>query len=413
MEAPPHPAGCFSGLRSATRCTSILVASTRSRILDLGAPLVPLIRPTSFFLVATLVAATASAQTKPAEPRDYSAPPGAPYRAESVTVTTPMGHTLAGTLTLPISASKAHPVAAIVTISGTGPQDRDENLGFGGYRPFRQFADSLGRRGIAVLRMDDRGVGESKGQFKGATPVDFVKDIRAGLAYLRTRPEIDAKRLALLGHSEGAIDAPMVALEEPALKALVLLAGQAHSLHGALKFQLENLIRHDTTLTPAARDSAIAHVQDKIDALTAADPYMRFMDGYDPTPTARQVSKPAILILTGETDRQADPTQVDDWVAAFEQAGNRDVTGKVLPGAQSPLRARPRRVPRGVCQAPPAAQGGSVGGGTGGRLVEPATSLGSDGHQHPVPQWHDRRDPARVSVDQPGQFAHAFGGRRY
>jgi len=313
-----------------------------------------LIRSIAVISVAAtaLPAATGSAQTRPAEARDYSAPPGAPYRAEAVTVTTPMGHTLAGTLTLPNSASRANPVAVVVTISGTGPQDRDENLGFGGYRPFRQFADSLGRRGIAVLRMDDRGVGESKGQFKGATPIDFVQDIRAGLAYLRTRPEIDASRMALLGHSEGAIDAPMVALEEPTLKALVLLAGVAHSLHGTLKFQLENMIRHDTTLTPEKRDSAIAHVQDRIDALTAADPYMRFMDGYDPTPTARQVSKPAILILTGETDRQADPTQVPDWVAAFEQAGNRDVTGKVLPGLNHLFVPDPDGFPGGYAKLP-------------------------------------------------------------
>src|SRR6185436_2745476 len=306
----------------------------------------------SLLVAATALIATASAQTKPAEPRDYSAPPGAPYRAETVTVTTPMGHTLAGTLTLPNSASKAHPVAVVVTISGTGPQDRDENLGFGGYRPFRQFADSLGRRGIAVLRMDDRGTGDSKGQFKGATPLDFVQDIRAGLAYLRTRPEIDAGRLGLLGHSEGAIDAPMVALEEPSLKALVLLAGVAHSLHGTLKFQLENMIRHDTTLTPAARDSAILHVQDRIDRITAADPYMKFMDGYDPTPTALQVKGPAILILTGETDRQADATQVNDWVAAFKEAGNKDVTGQVLPGLNHLFVPDPDGFPGGYAKLP-------------------------------------------------------------
>ena len=301
--------------------------------------------------VATSAGRAAMAQAKPARP-DYSAPPGAPYTAIPVTVTTPMGHTLAGTLTLPHSASKDHPVAAVVTISGTGPQDRDENLGFGGFRPFRQFADSLGRRGIAVLRMDDRGVGQSKGTFKGATPLDFVQDIRAGLAYLRTRPEIDANRLALLGHSEGAIDAPMVALEEPSLKALVLLAGVAHSLHGTLVYQLSNLIRHDTTLTPAKRDSALAHVQDKIDSLTKADPYMRFMDGYDPTPTALRVGKPAILILTGENDRQAVASQLPDWVAAFKQAGNKDVTGKVLPGLNHLFVPDPDGYPGGYAKLP-------------------------------------------------------------
>lgn len=310
-------------------------------------------RSLPFLSALSLSAAMQAAAQRPAPPpRDYSPPDGAPYRAESVSVITPMGHTLAGTLTLPASASKEHPVAAIVTISGTGPQDRDENLGFGDYRPFRQFADSLGRRGIAVLRMDDRGVGGSGGVFRGATPDDFVRDIRAGLAYLRTRPEIDPRRLGLLGHSEGAIDAPMVALEEPDLKALVLLAGQAHSLHGALKFQLENLIKHDTTLTPARRDSAIAHVQDRIDSITARDPYMRYMDRYDPTPTALKVKQPAILILTGENDRQADPAQVPDWVAAFKEAGNKDVTGKVLPGLNHLFVPDPDGFPGGYTKLP-------------------------------------------------------------
>ena len=314
----------------------------------------PVNRRTSFVLIAAsiLIAPSAVGQTRSTEPRDYSPPAGAPYRAESVTVTTPMGHTLAGTLTIPNSATKDHPVAAIVTISGTGPQDRDENLGFGGYRPFRQFADSLGRRGIAVLRMDDRGVGGSKGTFKGATPVDFVQDIRAGLAFLRTRPEIDPKRLGLLGHSEGAIDAPMVALEEPALKALVLLAGMAHSLRGALQFQLENMVRHDTTLTPATREARLAHVPAQIDSLSAADPYMGFMASYDPTPTARKVSKPAILILTGANDRQADPTQLADWVAAFKEAGNRDVTGQVLPGLNHLFVPDPDGYPGGYAKLP-------------------------------------------------------------
>src|SRR5437870_5406487 len=94
---------------------------------------------------------------------DYSAPADAPYVAEGVAVKTPTGHTLAGTLTLPKSASRTRPVAAIVTITGSGPQDRDENLGLEGLRPFRQIADALGRRGIAVLRMDDRGTGASGG----------------------------------------------------------------------------------------------------------------------------------------------------------------------------------------------------------------------------------------------------------
>ena len=79
---------------------------------------------------------------------------------------------------------------------------------------------------------------------------------------------------------------------------------------------------------------------------------MRYMDQYDPTPTALKVSKPAVLILTGETDRQADATQVDDWVAAFKQAGNRDVTGKVLPGLNHLFVPDPDGFPLGYAKLP-------------------------------------------------------------
>ncbi|HEV2038820.1 MAG TPA: serine hydrolase, partial [Casimicrobiaceae bacterium] len=106
---------------------------------------------------------TAPATRLMAEKPDYSAPIDAAYTAIEVTVPTPMGHTLAGTLTLPKKASRQRRVGAVVTVTGSGPQDRDEYIGLEGYRPFRQFADSLGRRGIAVLRMDDRGTGASKG----------------------------------------------------------------------------------------------------------------------------------------------------------------------------------------------------------------------------------------------------------
>src|SRR4030095_6814814 len=164
----------------------------------------------------TLKRGEQAAATPPQTPKpDYSAPADAPYLAEEVVVKTPAGHTLAGTLTLPKSASRANPVSAIVTVTGSGPQERDENIGLQGFRPFRQIADSLARRGIAVLRMDDRGTGASGGAFKGSTSADFAEDVRAGLAYLRTRPEIRADRLGVLGHSEGAIIAPMVADKEP------------------------------------------------------------------------------------------------------------------------------------------------------------------------------------------------------
>lgn len=275
--------------------------------------------------------ATSSERTAAMPPKpDYSAPTGAPYTAEEVAVKAPDGHVLAGTLTLPKNASAAHPVAAIVTITGSGQQDRDENIGLPGFRPFRQMADSLARRGIGVLRMDDRGTGASGGTFKGSTSADFGEDVRAGLAYLRTRLEIRADRLGVLGHSEGAVIAPMVAAKEPALRAIVLLAGVADPARSALHFQIQNGYGHDPKLTPAERDSLIAAIPAKIDAMMAADAWMNFFLTYDPAATMRHLRLP-VLILTGSRDQQAPPTQVALMEAAFREAGNTDVTARILP----------------------------------------------------------------------------------
>jgi dipeptidyl aminopeptidase/acylaminoacyl peptidase len=282
-----------------------------------------------FVVLAAAPVAVTAQQT--ATPPDYSAPPGAPYIALEVTVPTPAGHTLAGTLTLPSNASAARRVGAVITISGSGPQERDEYIGIDGYRPFRQLADSLGRRGIAVLRMDDRGVGGSKGTFKGTTSAEFAQDIRAGLAYLRTRPEIDAGRLGVVGHSEGAVIAPMVADAEPSVRAIVLLAGVARPVMIALQKQMTNLISHNEKLTAAGRDSAIAAIPTRIDSMMAADPWMKFLLTYDPTVTARRVKTP-VLIITGANDQQAPPDQVVEQEAAFKAAGNKDVTAHIIPG---------------------------------------------------------------------------------
>ena len=272
-----------------------------------------------------------AADTSRPAPSDYSAPLGAPYTAENVTVPTPMGHTLAGTLTLPKGASRDRPVAAVVTISGSGPQDRDEKLDSPpGYRPFRQFADSLGRRGIAVLRMDDRGTGASTGDHKTATSSDFADDIRAGLAYLRTRPEIDSTRLALLGHSEGGLIGPLVATQEPRLRALVIMAGPSWNGRRILEFQLGNLARHDTSLSGPRLDSAIAAIPTRIDSLGASNPWMGFFVDHDVLAVARRVKAPT-LILNGGTDQQVTPEQAEELAAAIREGGNDNVTVHVFP----------------------------------------------------------------------------------
>ena len=260
---------------------------------------------------------------------DYSAPKDAPYTAVNVTVSTPMGHTLAGTLTLPKGAGRDKPVPAVVTITGSGGQTRDEPLTANStFLPFRQIADSLARRGIATLRMDDRGIGESKGNHATATSADFAEDIRAGLAYLRARPDIDGARLALVGHSEGGLIAPIVALKEPNLKGLVLLAGPGKGGREILGFQLANIANGDTSLTEEKRVARIRSIPATIDSMKASSPWMNYFLTYDPLVTARQVKVP-VLILNGATDQQVTPDQVPVLAKAFRDAGNRSVTSRV------------------------------------------------------------------------------------
>ena len=302
-------------------------------------PLAPLLAATTVLILAANAASLAAQPPGPPPPvrlpaSAYAAPPGAPYRAITVTVPTPGGFALAGTLTLPIGASRAHPVAAVVTSTGSGPQDRDEGIDLAPnkrYRIFRTLADSLARRGIAVLRMDDRGVGASQGDFDTATTEDFAADVQAGLAYLRTRPEIDGRRLGVVGHSEGGYVAPIVASREPELRAIVLLAGPAVGARPILEFQLANWIRHDSTLTGPRLDSALATIPTQIDSLKRSNRWYGFIMDYDPAATLRKVRMP-VLILNGGTDQQAVPDNAPKIAAALVAGGNSDITLRVFPG---------------------------------------------------------------------------------
>jgi len=265
------------------------------------------------------------------EPPDYSAPAGAPYTAEDVRVPVPAGHVLAGTLTLP--RERRGRIPAVVTISGSGPQDRDEAIpGLRGFRPFRQVADTLSRHGIAVLRLDDRGTGSSTGNHATATSADFAVDVRAAVAWLRARPEIDPARVALVGHSEGGLIAPMVAAEDPSLRAIVLMAGPAQTGRQILRFQLGNAVRRDTSLSGVRRDSALAAVDATIDSLGRAQPWIRFFLDYDPLATARRVRVPT-LILQGATDLQVTAEQAESLERVMRAAGNRQVTRHTVPEA--------------------------------------------------------------------------------
>jgi dienelactone hydrolase len=263
-------------------------------------------------------------------PVSYAAPAGAPYTAEDVVVTTPAKLNLAGTLTMPLHRAGARQ-PAVVLITGSGAQDRDEGTPFlEKWRPFRAIADTLSRRGIAVLRLDDRGVGGSDAGAPTATSADLADDVRAAVAWLRARPDVDPERIGLVGHSEGAIIAPMVASTDAHLRAIALIAGTASRGRAILDEQRRYLFDADTTLTPARRDSLLALATREADSALAVPGWMHFFADYDPLVAARRVRVPT-LILQGETDRQVPAVEAQRLASAMRAAGNRHVTVRTFP----------------------------------------------------------------------------------
>jgi len=283
-----------------------------------------------------------------AERISYAAPTDAPYVSEDVSIPTPRGYTLAGTLTRPRGARG--PVPVVVTISGSGPQDRDSRIAtVRGYAPFRDFADTLGRRGIAVLRYDDRGVGASGG--KGAlrdtaTSTDFAEDVLSVLAYLRTRADVDSTRMALMGHSEGGLIAPLAAVSDPRVRALVLLAGPAYNGRRILEYQNGLGIAAAPGLSDRQRDSLRASVPAALDSLARSNRWMGFFMASDPLVTARRLQQ-SVLIVQGNTDMQVTPEQADTLAASMRAAGNRQVTMRRFPNTNHLLLDDPSGAPQG------------------------------------------------------------------
>ena len=260
---------------------------------------------------------------------DYGAPSGAPYTADEVTVRTAAGHSLSGTLTIPKGANGRLP--AVITITGSGQEDRDEFIPLvPNYRPFRQLADTLGRRGIAVLRLDDRGINGSGGDVRNATSADFANDIRAGIEFLRARADIDPARIALFGHSEGGMIGPMVAATDSKLAGVVIFAGPAYTGRRILDFQLRNLVMGDSAIPAAKKDSAVKAQVAAWDATSGKAPWVKFFLDYDPLIALKKVKSP-VLILQGGTDQQVTPEQAPIIERTLKAAGNKDVTLRVFP----------------------------------------------------------------------------------
>jgi uncharacterized protein len=281
-----------------------------------------------------------------------------PYREEEVFFENQVQNvTLAATLTLPQGQP---PFPAVLLITGSGPQDRDESLL--GHKPFLILSDYLTRKGIAVLRADDRGVGKSTGNFATATTADFATDTEAGVAYLGTRAEIDHRKIGLIGHSEGGVIAPMVAARNASVAFIVMMAGTGVPGDQILPAQSQAIgVAGGKNPEVAAQDAArereiIALVESEKDRAVlekelqvkmagwmpeaqlgvqihqVTSPWFRYFLTYDPAIALRQVTCPA-LAINGERDTQVLPKQnLPPIRKALEEAGNRHFEVDELPG---------------------------------------------------------------------------------
>jgi len=301
--------------------------------------------------------------------RPQTPKPPFPYAVREVTYENPMDNTkLAGALTIPEGAGP-HP--AVILISGSGTQDRDETIF--GHKPFLVWADHLTRHGIAVLRVDDRGVGGSSGSVSDSTSKDFANDVIAGLKFLQKQPEIDRARIGLVGHSEGGLIAPLVASRVKDVACIVLLAGPGLPGAKLLNLQLEAILRaagvrdadverqsaaqrHLLELVVGGADKAdvraatetLVRIQLEMNGMSAPAaetlkaqidaavaqvqaPWMVWFLKHDPRPVLEKVSCP-VLALIGSLDLQVPPAaNLPELEAALKKAGNGAATVKELP----------------------------------------------------------------------------------
>ncbi|MBM4001091.1 MAG: alpha/beta hydrolase [Planctomycetes bacterium] len=278
---------------------------------------------------------------------------------------------LRGTLTLP-AGDDGGPCAAVVLISGSGPQDRDETIF--DHKPFWVIADHLTRRGIAVLRYDDRGVGESKGDAASATSEHFARDVDGAIDFLRKHARIDGERIGLIGHSEGAIIAPLVATRRPDVAFVVLLAGPGVPGDRILRSQgelglkatglaTEEALRLQRVAQDAILDAVLAATPDESNddvakraverarrdvseaVFTSAGldaaipqgvaqlrlPWFRFFLSHDPAPVLRELRCP-VLSLHGARDTQVDPELNAPVIRqSLTDGGNRAFEVTILP----------------------------------------------------------------------------------
>jgi uncharacterized protein len=272
-----------------------------------------------------------------------------PYRDEDVSYENKVQSvTLAATITIPPGKG---PFPGVVLITGSGPQDRDETLL--GHKPFLVLSDYLTRHGIVVLRADDRGTGKSTGVFATGTTADFATDTEAAVAYLKTRPEVDGRKIGLIGHSEGGIIAPMIAARNNDVAFLVMMAGTGVPGDQVLVAQGEAIeIASGKPKEEAAKDAAnqremvnlvetdkdqpdlekklrermsrqVPEAQIGMQIAQLTSPWFRYFLTYDPATALRKVTCP-VLVLIGSLDKQVLPDQNLPAIRkALVEAGNK------------------------------------------------------------------------------------------
>jgi uncharacterized protein len=309
--------------------------------------------------------------------------PPLPYRSDSVeydntAATVHLGATLSypAQTTGPGSSGPGKKYPVVILITGSGQQDRDETLFE--HKPFAIIADYLTRRGIAVLRVDDRGTGKSKGDLRSATTADFAGDVLTSIRYLLTRKEIDTTRIGLIGHSEGGLIAPIVYGQWPHLNGIITLAGTGvpgreislrqqtdplKKLGPAVYDAYYRLIKEKMTILDdnygrpdsvilsqvkagytrwkAALPDSIAgalHVKGVNEAMygfqvtVELKPWLRYFYHTDPALFFQQVKCP-VLALNGSRDTQVDGAQnITAILTALHKGGNTQASSRIFPG---------------------------------------------------------------------------------
>ena len=292
-------------------------------------------------------------KTRPQDPQ-----PPFDYHIEEVTfINEKEGNTLVGTLTIPKGEGQ---FPAMVLVSGSGQQNRDEELM--NHRPFWVIADYCALHGIAVLRYDDRGIGGSTGEVENATSLDFSYDAEAAFDYLRNRKEINASKVGILGHSEGGVINFMVSARRPEVAFLVSLAGPSVNGIEVLKEQQAAILRASGMSEEAVQFSGNANAQlfDIIEASSSREeadslmrqlvkgwgyneelteqtvsqmtmPWMYYFLKYDPTEAIVKTNCPALL-LNGSKDLQVIASQnLPGYEKIIADYGKTNLTLRDLP----------------------------------------------------------------------------------